>query len=276
VIELGALPVLVDVDPEHWNLSVEAVRAALTPQTRAIIAIDQFGCPAPSSAIQRAFPELPLIVDAACSIGSHDGDKPCAARGVIACMSFHPRKLLTVDEGGMCLTDDAELAQRLRQLRNHGQAQPGEFARASGNYRLSEVAAAIGCVQLGRLDGMLAERRRLAQRYRSALQALTPQRWPAGTLGNDQTFGVVLPPHLDRDASVAALRERGIESGRLSYALHTLPQFAAAAQRAQAAGRPFPQAERLAQSGLALPLWVGLSEAEQSHVIESLEHVLGL
>jgi len=274
VLELGAQPALIDVDAESWNLSVQGVRAALSERTRAIIAIDQFGCPSPSRAIAQAFPEIPLIVDAACSLGSHDGDKPCAARGDVACLSFHPRKLVTTGEGGMCLTDDDALAEQLRQLRNHGQAGPGVFARAAGNHRLSEVAAAIGCIQLSRLSDMLTERRRLAARYREQLTHLSVQRWPAGTLGNEQTFGVVLPAYADRDRVIAALRERGIESGRLSYALHTLPQFAEPAARARALERTFPQAERLAQRGLALPLWVGLSYAEQTHVIASLQSVL--
>jgi len=274
VLTQGAQPVLIDVDAETWNLSVESVRAGLSDRTRAIIAIDQFGCPAPSRDIAQAFPDIPLIVDAACSLGSHDGEQACAARGDVACLSFHPRKLATTGEGGMCLTDDDALAAQLRELRNHGQAAPGVFARAAGNQRLGEMAAAIGCVQLSRLPDMLTERRRLAARYRSQLTDLTVQRWPTAALGNDQTFGVVLPEHTDRDAVIAALRERGIESGRLSYALHTLPQFSEAVSRAHARCLTFPHAERLAQRGLALPLWVGLSDMEQTHVIASLQSVL--
>jgi perosamine synthetase len=177
----------------------------------------------------------------------------------------------------MCLTDDADIAQRLRILRNHGQLTPGVFASASGNYRLSEIAAGMGVVQLGRLDAMLAERRLLAQRYRRALEQQTEVTWqmlPEGAQGNHQTFGVVLPARVQRDEVVARLRERGIEAGRLSYALHTLPQFSASAREAAAARRDFPHATRLAESGLALPLWVGLSENEQAHVIDSLFAVI--
>jgi perosamine synthetase len=276
VLELGARPVLVDVEPDEWNASARAMAAARTEHTRAAIAIDQFGCPARSVEIAAALPGIPLIVDAACSLGSHTGAQPCGALGSIACFSFHPRKVVTTGEGGMCLTDDAALAARLRELRNHGQTAPGQFARASGNHRMSELAAAIGVVQLGRLDGMLEQRRQLAAAYTAALAplALQVQSAPPGALSNHQTYGVLLPPQCSRDAVVQALREQGVESGRLSYALHTLPQFAAAAQQAAAAGRSFPNATALAERGLALPLWPGLSHADQRKVIDSLRAVL--
>ena len=269
VLSVGAQPVLVDVDAREWNVRGEAARAARTPLTAAAIVIDQFGCPARVAEVASALPELPLIVDAACSLGSHDGTLPCGKAGLIACLSFHPRKVVTTGEGGMCLTDDDALAERLRVLRNHGQVAPGVFRRAAGNERMSELAAALGAVQLGRLDGMLRERQLLAARYARELAALSPQVLPEGARGNHQTFGVVLPPHIARDAVIAGLRERGVEAGRLSYALHALPQFQAAA-----AGRHFPNATRLADQGIALPLYVGLTQPEQTHVIDSLRHVL--
>jgi perosamine synthetase len=271
VLSVGAWPSLVDVDAHEWNMRGEAAHAARTPLTAAAILIDQFGCPARVAEVAAALPGVPLIVDAACSLGSHDGQLPCGKHGVIACLSFHPRKVVTTGEGGMCLTDDDALAEQLRVLRNHGQIVPGTFRRAAGNERMSELAAALGEVQLGRLDGMLPERQLLAARYARELAALDPQRLPEGARGNHQTFGVVLPPHIERDALLARLRERGVEAGKLSYALHTLPQFQSAAQ---ACGRSFPNAERLAAQGIALPLYVGLTPAEQTHVIESLRSVL--
>jgi len=274
VLELGARPVLVDVDQYEWNVGAEALAAMRSTKTRAAIVIDQFGCPARCDAIAAALPGLPLIVDAACSLGSQLGSTPCGGFGAIATLSFHPRKLVTTGEGGMCLSDDAALAARLRELRNHGQTAPGQFVRASGNHRLSELAAAIGSVQLGRLDSMLEERRRLAERYARELPALLAQRAPSGAQRNHQTYGVLLPTGVNRDAVVQSLRELGVESSRLSYALHTLPQFAAAGAEAAQAGRSFPHASALAERGLALPLWPGLSDADQRKVIESLQSVL--
>jgi perosamine synthetase len=277
VLGIGARPLLVDVDAHSWNVSAETAAAVRGEKTlRAAIVIDQFGCPADLSAISALFPELPLIADAACALGSIAADKQaCGARGVIACLSFHPRKVVTTGEGGMCLTDDAQLAERLRILRNHGQHTPGQFTRASGNARMSELAAAVGCSQLQRLDEMLAARQQLAARYQAELPMLCPQRIPAGARPNYQTFGVVLPPHSARDTVISALRQREIEVGRLSYALHTLPQFAEAAAAAGSSGR-LENSARLAERGLALPLYPGLTEAEQSHVIASLKAVLAL
>jgi perosamine synthetase len=269
VIELGATPRLVDVGAHEWNVTPDALARARTERTRAAIAVDQFGCPARTRAIAAAVPGLPLIVDAACSLGSHDGERACGAAGVIATLSFHPRKVVTTGEGGMCLTDDPALAARLCELRNHGQAGPGDFRRASGNHRMTELAAAIGLVQLERLDDMLRERRALAARYQGALAALSPQRLPEGASGNHQTFGVLLPDRVQRDVVIAALRERGIEAGRLSYALHTLPQFAA-----YGGGESYPVATMLAERGLALPLWAGLAEADQAKVIDAVQSVL--
>ncbi|HEX4354501.1 MAG TPA: aminotransferase class I/II-fold pyridoxal phosphate-dependent enzyme [Polyangiales bacterium] len=270
VMEVGAHPVLVDVDPREWNARPEAMAEARTARTRIAIAIDQFGCPSRSEAIARALPGVKLIVDAACSLGSHIGAHACGALGVIACLSFHPRKLVSTGEGGMCLTDDDALAARLRELRNHGQSAPGKFARASGNHRLSEIAAAIGIVQLGRLDGMLRERARLAAAYGGALAEFDLQRAPEDATRNHQTFGLLLPASHDRDSVVERLRALGVETARLSYALHTLPQFTGV----NASQRGFPNASAIADRGLALPLWPGLSDDDQRKVIDALRAVL--
>ncbi len=274
VLDLGARPVLVDVDAESWNVTAAAMQQARTPDTRAAIAIDQFGNPAPAEAIAAALPGISVIVDAACSLGSHSGASPCGAFGVVACLSFHPRKVLTTGEGGMCLTDDPALAARITELRNHGQVSPGVFARASGNYRLSELAAAIGSVQMTRLDAMVVERAVQAERYQQAFGGLSLQQAPLGTRSNHQTFGVLLAQGVRRDALVDELRRRGVEAGRLSYALHTLPQLAASAAQAVAAGREFPVATALADRGIALPLWPGLGAEAQQKVIEALLDVL--
>jgi perosamine synthetase len=274
VLGVGATPVLVDVDAAEWNAGPEGLRVARRPDVRAAIVIDQFGNPARVAEIAAALPGVPLIVDAACSLGSHVGALACGSQGVIACHSFHPRKVLTTGEGGMCLTDDDALAQRLTELRNHGQSTPGVFARASGNHRMSEVAAAIGVVQMGRLDTMVAERQAIATRYRDALTDLSPQRAPEGARRNEQTFGVLLPEGVVRDTLIAQLRTEGVETGRLSYALHTLPQLRSAAEDAEREGRRFPHATALAERGLALPLYPGLREDAQAKVIAALRRVL--
>lgn len=274
VIELGATPVLVDVDAREWNVTAEAMAAARRPDVRAAIVIDQFGSPARVEEITAALPGIKIVVDAACALGSHTAHAACGALGLISCLSFHPRKVVTTGEGGMCLTDDDGLAQRISELRNHGQITPGVFARASGNHRMSEIAAAIGVVQVGRLESMVTERNVLAQRYVDAFGSERLQAAVPGSRRNQQTFGMLLPEGVARDSVIEQLRARGVESGRLSYALHTLPQLAQSARQAADIGRSFPNATALAERGLALPLYPGLGEEAQHKVIDALRAVL--
>ena len=272
VLAVGAKPVLVDVDAHEWNATPDAFRRARTSATRAAIAIDQFGMPARIPEIAVALPGLPILEDAACAIGSRRADGPCGKGSVIATFSFHPRKVLVTGEGGMCVTDDAALADRLRILRNHGQRSVGEFASASGNTRMTEMAAAIGSVQLGRLDAMLERRQHLALRYQSKLTRVSTQRAPEGASSNWQTFGVLLPAGKvadDRDRVVASLRNRGVEAGRLSYALHRLPHLAAFAQ-----AKMFDAASDIVDRGFALPLYASMDDATQDQVLDALDHAL--
>jgi perosamine synthetase len=269
---LGGVPVLVDVDGAEWNATERDFAAGRTKNTRAAIVIEQFGNPARHDAIAAALGDVPLVVDAACSLGSSYRGVPCGQHGIIACMSFHPRKVITTAEGGVCLTDDDALARELRTLRNHGQVEPARFARASGNYRLTELGGALGVVQMQKLEQLCAERRRLAQRYEAALQGMSWQRAPDGGVANRQTFALLVSR---RDEVIGKLAEHGVQAGRLSYALHTLPQFAREAAAAQAAGRSLDNALDIAERGLALPLYPGMSEAQQDQVVRALRAELG-
>jgi dTDP-4-amino-4,6-dideoxygalactose transaminase len=271
---VGGVPVLVDVDGAEWNASEHTLAVALGPRTRAAIVIEQFGNPARHGPIAAALPGVPLIVDAACSLGSTYRGAPCGSHGIIACMSFHPRKVITTGEGGVCLTDDDALARDLRTLRNHGQVEPTRFVRASGNYRLTELGGAMGVEQMKKLDGLVIERRRLALRYEAALDGLSTQRAPEGGTANRQTFAVLVgepgqgPER--RDRAITRLAERGVQAGRLSYALHMLPQFAAEAAAARAAGRSLEQTLDIVDRGLALPLYAGMSEAQLDEVVRAV------
>lgn len=273
----GANVVLVDVDPHEWNALPEAFRAARTPHTKVAVAIDQFGAPARSPDIAAALEGVALVEDAACAIGSTLGGRPAGSFGAIACLSFHPRKVLTTGEGGMCLTDDDALAARLRTLRNHGQRVPAEFAEAGPNERLTELAAALGLVQLEKLDAMLTERHAQARRYAEALPELAFQQLAPGATTNHQTLGALLPAGTSvaaRDAFLAELRFAGVGASFLSYALHRLPQFAAAARQAEAAGRAFPASDDVVDRGVALPCFPGLTDIEQAHVIRAVRTAL--
>jgi perosamine synthetase len=275
---VGATPVLVDVDAAEWNATEEHFAPARSSRTRAAIVIEQFGNPARHDRIAQGLPGLPLIVDAACSLGSSYRGVPCGNHGVIACTSFHPRKVLTTGEGGACLTDDADLAERLRVLRNHGQREPGRFDCVAGNERMTELAAAIGRVQLDKLAGFCEARRVLATHMMAALPELAFQQTPAFGLENRQTLGVVVGPEGAgsgaRDRLIAALAERGVQAGKLSYALHELPQFQAEAESARHMRRSLFNASEIASRGLCLPLFPGMSENQRDHVIAAVRAVI--
>lgn len=263
---VGATPVLVDVCPHEWNAQPSAFAAARTPNTRAAIVIDQFGSPARHGEIAAAMPGVTIIEDAACAIGSRLGDNACGSFGRVACLSFHPRKIVTTGEGGMCLVDDEALARRLRALRNHGQSTPGHFVVAAGNHRMTELQGAMGRAQLERLDGIVEARQRLAARYAQRL-TLSVQRTPDGAHTNHQTMAVLLPPGTTpetRAAFVASMRTHDVEVGALSYALDTL----------ESVGVPTPSmpiARDLVARGVSIPLFPTMTEREQDQVLSAIE-----
>jgi perosamine synthetase len=279
ILARGAEPALVDVDVRQWNATPEALASARGERTRAAILIDQFGNPSRAAQAARLLQGLPLIVDAACSLGSRIDGAPCGSLGVIACTSFHPRKVITTGEGGMCLTDDDALAERLRALRNHGQSAPGQFACASTNYRLTEMAGAMGVEQMKRLPEIVRRRRALAEPYLQALPqlGLQPQLEPEGGEANRQTLGVLLPEGWDEDARarlIESLRARGVQAGLLSYAIHELPHIARWAAAARDAGRALHGASAIARRGMALPLFPHMGEQAVTEVIDTLRDLL--
>jgi len=263
----GAKVRFVDVDAQEWNSSAEALREARNGNIKAAIVIDQFGNPVRAEKIREALGALPIIEDAACALGSRFAGGPCGSLGKVSCMSFHPRKILTTGEGGLCLTDEDDIADKLRTLRNHGQLR-GAFVVAAGNARMTDMAAALGLAQLQRLDEIVARRRELAALYREALGGeLDLQATPEGGVSNYQTFGVILPIGHDRKAVIEKLKARGVEAGILSYAIHRLGSFAGN----QAS---LPITEHIAARGIALPLYPQMRTAEVGEVVEGLRGVL--
>ena len=263
----GAKVRFVDIDSGEWNSRAEALREARSGSTKAAIVIDQFGNPARAQEIREALGSLPIIEDAACALGSRFADGPCGSLGVVSCLSFHPRKILTTGEGGMCLTDDDDIADKLRTLRNHGQL-GGEFVVAAGNSRMTEIAAALGLAQLQRLDEIFGRRRELASLYAKALDgALDIQVTPEGAVSNYQTFGAILPQGFARRSVCEKLRDRGIEAGVLSFAIHKLGSFVGN-------DASLPIAEHIATRGIALPLYPQMRNAEVEEVVHALLGVL--
>jgi len=164
---VGAQPVLVDVDPETMNLDPGKLEPG--PKTKAIVAVDLFGRPAPVEQLPEG---VPVLEDAAGALGAKRRGRPCGSLGALACLSFHPRKIVTTGEGGAVTTDDAELADAIRRMRHHGIEPRGSFeiAHAGLNYRLSDILCAVGIPQLARLGELLEARTRIAAGYTERLR----------------------------------------------------------------------------------------------------------
>lgn len=267
VLLRGATLRLVDVDEQTWNTTADAYASARTAQTKAAIVIDQFGSPADHDAIAKALPGVTIIEDAACALGSHYQNTPCGSFGAVSCLSFHPLKVLTTGEGGMCLTDDDDIAQELRALRNHGQSSPGSFIAPAGNARLSELHAALGNVHIQSLDARIA--RRLEVRERIARESpVRLQHVLAGCATNAQTLGVIFEgvnTAEARERALQTLRKHEIGVGPLSYALTEIgslgPQYAASL---------CTNAEHIARVGIAIPCDASLSEQQVGHMISAI------
>ena len=281
ILYVGAEPVFVDIDPLTYNLDPERVEAAVTPRTRAIVPVDQIGLAADVPAILEIARRHGLVVveDAAPSLGATIGERRVGALSDFTCFSFHPRKSITTGEGGMITTADGDAAARLRRLRSHGAStsdlsrhQSGtldleEYAELGFNYRMTDVQAAIGLVQMGRLDGILVDRRRLALRYNERLAAVdgvvAPYE-PAGRRHTFQSYCVRLPSGI-RARVMASLAEADIASRRGVMAIHLEPLY-----RSLRPGVSLPETERATADTLLLPLFAGMTESEQDQVVEVL------
>ena len=282
-VYVGARPVFADVDAETGNLTRDTVAEALTDRTRAVVAVDQGGVPVDLQALRDLCDPLGIVVveDAACGAGSTYDGGPVGAGAEITAWSFHPRKLLTTGEGGMLTTARADWADRARRLREHAMsvsaaerhasilAPPESYDEVGFNYRMTDLQAAIGLVQLERLPEMVARRRQLAEGYAKAVADLPGLRIvadpPWGTTNFQSCWVEVEAGHpLDREGLMAHLAEAGISARRGIMAAHRQPAHAGAA------ARPLPVTDRLTDGTLILPLFHQMSESEQARVVDAL------
>jgi perosamine synthetase len=282
---VGARPVFADVDLATQNLVPATVQPHLTGRTRAVILVDQAGVPADLDALRDLCDPLQIAVieDAACAAGSTYRARPAGAGATLATFSFHPRKLLTTGEGGMITTGDGAIAARLRRLREHGMdvsaadrhrsQQPviERYTEIGFNYRMTDIQAAIGLVQLGKLPAMVTRRRELARRYQEQLSSI-PGLLTAGDPGygetNYQSFWVLLPEEsaVGRDELMRLLAQDGISARRGIMAAHLEPAYAEATS--------LPVTERLTTRSLILPLFHDMTHAQQEHVVSALTSAL--
>ncbi|WP_282944350.1 DegT/DnrJ/EryC1/StrS family aminotransferase [Cellulomonas endometrii] len=285
VVYVGARPVFADVDATTGNLTAATVGAVLTDRTRAVIAVDQGGVPVDLDAIRAVTDPRGVVVveDAACAAGSTYRGRPVGERAEIATWSFHPRKILTTGEGGMVTTSRSDWAARARRLREHAMsvsaadrhasvlAPPEEYAEVGFNYRMTDLQAAVGLVQLGRLPEAVDRRRSLGAVYAKQLAevpGLRPVADPPWGTSNFQSYWVEVAPGfpVGRDALLAHLAAADISARRGIMAAHRQPAYASGDHGPAA----LPVTERLTDRTLILPLFHRMSESEQARVVDAL------
>ncbi len=273
-----ARPVFADIDPVTLNLDPDAAAAAVTPRTAALLPVHIFGYPADLPAFERF--GLPIVEDACEALGAAHADGiPVGARGHPSAFGFYPNKQLTTGEGGMVTTGDAAVKARIDSERNQGRAPDMgwlDHDRLGFNYRLSDVACAIGLGQLERLDERLAARAAVADLYRSALAGVEDLELPCVDQGGNRrgwfVFVVQLPHGFARDDTIRALGERGIQSKPYLPAIHLMSFYR---ERFGHREGEFPVCENVAARSIALPFFPTMTEAQVTRVVQALRAVLG-
>ncbi len=277
-----ARPVFADIDPVTLNLDPQAAAAAVTERTRVLLPVHIFGYPADMDAFETiaARHGLGVVEDACEALGASYADgSPVGGRGNPAVFGFYANKQLTTGEGGMVTLGEESLKARIDSERNQGRAPDMgwlDHDRLGFNYRLSDIACAVGIAQLVRLKGMLANRARVAQLYREALAGIEELELPCIDQGAERrgwfVFVVQLPRGVDRDATVRRLAELGIQSKPYLPAIHLLSFYR---ERFGHREGEFPVCEDVAALSLALPFFPELTEGQVGRVAEGLRMALG-
>jgi perosamine synthetase len=283
----GATPVFVDIDPDTFNIDPALIEAAITERTRAILCVHQIGMPCDMARIVPIARKrgLPLIEDAACAIGSEilwngHWEKLGKPHGDVACFSFHPRKVISTGDGGMLTTRHAAWDRQFKLLRQHAMSVPDTLRHGSPevifesyptvgyNYRMTDIQAAVGREQLKRLTGIVAERRRLANRYAEILAGINGivlPREPAWARSNWQSYAVRLPVSVDQKTVMQAMLDDGVSTRRGIMCSHREPAY-----RDLARPRPLACSEEAQDRLVLLPLYPGMTDADQFRVAHAL------
>jgi perosamine synthetase len=283
LLQVRATPVFADIDPVTLNLDPAAVERAITPRTRALLIVHTFGVSADMDALQSIARRHNLLIleDACEAIGAEFGSPPNARRagsfGDLAVFGFYPNKQLTTGEGGAVLARNPAHAARLRSLRNQGRAATGDWldhAEPGYNYRLSDIACALGRVQLSRIGEILALRASAAERYDELLAGipgleLPPLARPGLTI-SWFVYVVRLPEQVDRDRVRAHLAARGIATGRYFAPIHLQPAW----RSVSSAAVHLPVTESIARRTLALPFFNRITAQQQQQVADALRQLL--
>lgn len=271
----GATPVFVDSEPATWNLDPAQIEAKITPRTKGILAVHLYGHPAEMKKLREIAGRynLFLLEDAAEAHGAICDNQTVGSIGDAAAFSFYANKIITTGEGGMVVTDDDALAEKIRLLRGQGMDPARRYWHPviGYNYRMMNLAAAIGLAQLEKIDEQLQARSIIAEAYRERLLELPgimPQSEQPWARHVYWMFSVVFDPERwhSRDRVIEILSGQGIETRPIFYPAHTFPPY-----RKCSNGETFPVAENLSASGISLPTWAGLTEEDIDYACRALE-----
>jgi perosamine synthetase len=277
-----ARPVFADIDPVTLNLDPEAAAAAVSERTKALLPVHIFGYPADMAAFERLADRhaLAIVEDGCEALGAvHADGRAVGGRGHPTVFGFYANKQLTTGEGGMITLDDGVMKEQIDSERNQGRAPDMgwlDHDRLGFNYRLSDMACALGIAQLARLEQMLSARARVAQRYREALAGIEGLELPCTDANGDRrgwfVFVVQLPADADREGIVGALAAQGIQSKPYLPAIHLMSFYR---ERFGHRAGEFPVCEDVAARSLALPFFPEMSEGQLARVAERLRAALG-
>jgi perosamine synthetase len=275
VIYTGATPVLVDVAPDTWNMDPDAVAAAITPRTKAIMPVHLYGQPTDMAPILALAKRRGLVVveDAAEAVGAKWNGIACGAIGDCGTFSFFSNKLMTTGEGGMVVFKDDAIAARARRLRDHGMNPQRRYwhDEIGFNYRLTNLQAAIGCAQLEQLAGFLESKKRLSTHYNRRFAGIAEIECPTIRDGFENSYWVYTivldcaALDISRDAFMAKLAAAGIDTRPIFYCMHDMPPY-----KGFAGNREFPVSARISANGLSLPSSTSISQAELDFVADTV------
>ncbi|WP_431854898.1 DegT/DnrJ/EryC1/StrS family aminotransferase [Azospirillum sp.] len=280
VLDAGCVPVLVDCEPDTWCLDVAQVAARITPHTRAVMPVHLLGHPADMAPLRELADQhgLAIVEDAAEAHGAEYRGRRVGGLGTLGCFSFYANKIVTTGEGGMVVTDDADLAERMRGLRNLCFRRDRRFLHTElgRNHRMTNMQAAVGVAQIDRIADHLARKRRMADHYTERLGGVAGLALPVerpGVRNVHWMYGVVLDDAVSFDAAEFAqrLHARGVDSRPFFLGMHEQP---ALRERGLFAGERHPVTERLARRGLYLPSGLTLTESQIDAVCAAVQEAL--
>jgi len=281
ISRLGAKPVVVDCDAKTWNIDVSAIESRITPKTKAIMVVHLYGLPVDMTPVMEIANKhnLKILEDAAEMIGQTYRGKQCGSFGEISTFSFYPNKHITTGEGGMVVTDDDDLAERTRALRNLFFQPPRRFVHEElgWNFRMTNLQAAVGLAQLERLEEFIVRKRTSFALYMDLLKDVKGIQLPVACTDYadniNWVFGVVLDDAVPFDAQRAMkqLTDLGVGTRPFFWPMHEQPVFR---KMGLFRGEKYPNAERIARRGFYLPSGLALTEAQQLQVADAVKRIL--